>query len=356
MRYLPIEAVTSGMIVGKDIYDINDNILLCQGKKLTELFITRLKQLGYPGIYVQDSFTKDIHIDDIISAEMRSEACQSIQKMDLDEARSVAEKIVERILSAESISIDMVDLRSYDSYTYQHSVNVAVLATVVGMGMGLDADDLKELCIAGMFHDMGKLEVPSEIINKPSRLTEHEYELVKQHPQKSYDLLADRLELSSNIRIGVLCHHENEDGTGYPMGLKGNKINPFAKILHVVDVYDALTSKRSYKKAYACSEVIEYLMARSGTMFDAEVVNAFMQYVPVYPKGMEVILSDGRKGVIVRNNRQAILRPVVRLVDGSDIDLMDMRCYSALTIIRQENEDTATAEEMAQMESKRIAG
>lgn len=356
MRYLPIEALTTGMIVGKDIYDINDNILLCQGKRLTELFITRLEELGYPGIYVQDDFTKDIHIEDIISVEMRSEACQSIQKMDLDEARDIAGKIVERILDAESISINMVDLRSFDGYTYQHSVNVAVLATIVGLGMGLDTDDLKDLCIAGMFHDLGKLEIPAEVINKPTRLTEQEYELIKQHPQKSYDLLADRLEISSNVLIGVLCHHENEDGTGYPLGLKGDKINPFAKILHVVDVYDALTSKRSYKKAYACSEAIEYLMARSGSMFDAEVVDAFMQYVPVYPKGMEVILSDGRKGVIVRNNRYAILRPVVRLVDGSDIDLMDMQRHSALTIIRQENEDTATAEEMAQMESRRIAG
>ena len=189
------------------------------------------------------------------------------------------------------------------------------------MGMGFSADKLKELCIAGMFHDMGKLEVPAEILNKPSKLTTEEYDIIKKHPQKSYDLLADRFEISSNVRMGVLCHHENEDGSGYPRGLTGDKINIFAKILHVVDVYDALTSKRSYKKAYACSEALEYLMGGTATLFDEKVVDVFMKYVPIYPKGMQVLLSDGRKGVIVRNNHISSLRPVVRMVVGLDIDL-----------------------------------
>ena len=200
---------------------------------------------------------------------------------------------------------------------------------------------------------MGKLEVPAEILNKPSKLTTEEYDIIKKHPQKSYDLLADRFELSSNVRMGVLCHHENEDGSGYPRGLTGDKINIFAKILHVVDVYDALTSKRSYKKAYACSEALEYLMGGTATLFDEKVVDVFMKYVPIYPKGMQVLLSDGRKGVIVRNNHISSLRPVVRMVDGLDIDLTDMHRYSTLTIVCQANEDTATPEEIAQAEQER---
>ena len=354
MRYVPIEAVASGMIVGKDIYDINDSVLLCQGKRLSEFHITRLRELGYAGIYIQDNLTRDIRIDDIMSPELRSEACQSIRNFDLDEAKKVAEAIVERIFEAESVSIDMVDLKAFDSYTYQHSVNVAVLATIVGMGMGFSAARLKDLCIAGMFHDMGKLAIPPEILNKPAKLTAEEYDIIKKHPQQSYDLLADRFELSSNIRMGVLCHHENEDGSGYPLGLKGGKINVFAKILHVVDVYDALTSKRSYKKAYACSEALEYLMGGTSTLFDEKVVDVFMQYVPIYPKGMQVLLSDGRKGVIVRNNHLSSLRPVVRMVDGHDIDLTDMHRYSTLTIICQANEETATSEEIAQAERERM--
>lgn len=353
MRYIPIEAVTSGMIVGKDIYDAYDSILLCQGKRLSDLNVTRLREQGYSGIYIQDNLTRDIRIDDIMSPEIRTEACQSIRNFDLDEAKRVADSIVKCILEAESVSIDMVDLKTFDSYTYQHSVNVAVLATIVGMGMGFSEEKLKELCIAGMFHDMGKRMVPPEILNKPAKLTAEEYEIIKMHPQKSYDMLADRFELSSDVRMGVLCHHENEDGSGYPRGLKGKKINIFAKILHVVDVYDALTSKRSYKKAYACSEALEYLMGGIEKLFDKKTVDVFMQYVPIYPKGMQVLLSDGRKGVIVRNNCLSILRPVVRMGDGFDIDLTDMRRYSTLTIICQANEDTATSEEIAQAEQER---
>lgn len=353
MHYLPIYKVEPGMVLGRDMYDFTNQVLLRRGKILSERLIKRLQEYGYQGVYVDDEFSKDLEIEELLTMEMRTKALMSIKELDVDGARDVAQEIVEKILRSETVSLDMIDLRSYDDYTYYHSVNVAVLATIVGMGMGYTEDELRDLCIAGMFHDIGKQSIPPEILNKPGSLTAEEFEIIKQHPQKSYDFLSDKWEITSNIKMGVLCHHENEDGTGYPLGITGDRIHPFAKILHVVDVYDALSSKRPYKKAYARSEALEYLMGGSTSMFSADVINVFMQYVPIYPKGMGVILSDGREGIICGNNKASSLRPRVRITDGSEVDLMDVDRYSTLTILKQHDEDALTAEEIEKIEQER---
>ena len=353
MHYLPINQVKAGMILGRDMYDFTDKILLHRGKALTEHLILRLQDYGYQGVYIDDELTNDLEIEEIISMELRTKALAAIQELDVDGVRDIAKEIVDSILQTGTVSLDMIDLRSFDDYTYYHSLNVAVLATIIGMGMEYSEDDLQALCIAGMFHDIGKQFIPQEIINKPGKITPEEFAIVKEHPQKSYDFLSDRLDITSNIKMGVLCHHENEDGTGYPLGLTGDKIHPFAKILHVVDVYDALSSKRPYKKAYARSEALEYLMGGSMSMFDENVINVFMKYVPIYPRGMGVILSDGREGVICENNKGSSLRPRIRLVNGEEIDLMDVERYSTLTILKQHDEEALTAEEIERIEQER---
>lgn len=353
MRYLPIYKVEPGMILGRDMYDFTNEALLKRGKVLNQHLIKRLSDFGYQGLYIDDEFSSDLEIEELLTLEMRTRALNSLKELDVDTAMEIAEEIATKILAADSISIDMIDLRSFDDYTYYHSINVAVLATIVGMGMGYSTEKLRDLCVAGMFHDIGKLDIPSEILNKPSQLTKEEFEIIKQHPQKSYDILSEKWDITADIKMGVLCHHENEDGSGYPFGYSGNHIHPFAKILHVVDVYDALSTKRPYKKAYARSEAMEYLMGGSTTMFDERVVDVFMHYVPVYPKGMGVILSDGREGIICENNRKSSLRPKVRLMDGTEIDLIDVEKYSTLTILKQNDEDAITAEEIEKAERKR---
>lgn len=353
MHYLPINKAKEGMILGRDIYDFTNKILLHRGKALTEHLITRLLGYGYQGLYIDDELTEDLEIEEILCMELRAKALSAIQKLDVDGARDVAKEIVDSILLSGQVSLDMIDLRSFDDYTYFHSLNVAVLATIIGMGMEYSKQELEDLCVAGMFHDIGKCAVPQEILNKPGRLTAEEFAVIKQHPQKSYDFLSDRLDITSNIRMGVLCHHENEDGTGYPLGITGDRIHPFAKILHVVDVYDALSSKRPYKKAYARSEVLEYLMGGSMSMFDESIIGLFLKYVPIYPKGCGVILSDGREGIVCENNKESSLRPRIRLVTGEEIDLMDVERYSTLTILKQYDEEALTAEEIERIEQER---
>ncbi len=331
MRYVTIEKVEPGMILAKSVYDEADRVLLGAASIMTTDFIEKLTIRGFQGLYIDDEISKGIDIEETISVELRNRGVKSLRECNIDESLEVAKCIVDQIINSKTLSLDLVDLRTFDDYTFRHSVNVAVLCTVIGMGMSLKQKDLIDLCAAAIFHDLGKLQIPDEILNKPAKLTDEEYKVMKEHPILSYNLLKDRWDISARTKVGVLYHHENEDGSGYPSGLRSPQILLFAKIIHVADVYDALTAKRPYKKPYALSEAAEYLMAGYGSMFDKTVVDAFLKCVPIYPKGMEIVLSDGRKGIIVENTGH-ILRPVVRLMDGTQLNLNDGIRYCNITL------------------------
>jgi len=227
--------------------------------------------------------------------------------------------------------METINISTYDNYTYTHSVNVDILSVILGVACGLRDDELKKLSQAALLHDIGKTCVPIEIINKPGRLTEEEYAEVKKHPYYGYNMLRDNFDVSSVARNAILSHHENEDGSGYPRALAGDKIHLFAKIIHVADVYDALTTKRVYKDAMNPADALEYLMGNSERMFDKDLVATFLEYVAPYPLGVQVELSNGQKALVVKNNRSMLSRPVVRLNSGAKVDLME---HLDITIVR----------------------
>lgn len=353
MRYISIEKVESGMMLAKSIYDYETRTLLREGKLLSDEMIGRIRQRGYPGIYIEDELTKDVMIQDVISTELRNHAVETLQELDIEAAIDVAENIVKQLLEAKTISLDMLDLRTFDDYTYRHSVNVAILSVIIGMGMGYNNEDLVDLSVAAILHDLGKLSIDKSILNKPGKLTAEENELLRTHPQVSYDMLREKWNIPSRVRAAVLSHHENEDGSGYPNGLTGEEIHPFAKIIHAADVYDALSSERAYKKAYSYSESLEYLMGGCGTLFDQEVVQIFMERIPVYPKGVSVIMSDGREAVVVRNHQGNPLRPTVRFLDGTELNMNDPAAGMNITIINQTNTQIIDEKEMIEIEKER---
>lgn len=353
MRFIPIDKVEHGMMLAKSIYDYETRTLLREGKLLSDEVIGRIRARGYAGIYIEDELTKDIVIQEAITVELRNHAVETLQELDLEGAINVAEHIVKQLLEAKTVSLDMLDLRTFDDYTYRHSINVAILSVVIGIGMGYTNADLVDLCSAAIFHDLGKLAIDKSILNKPGKLTPEENELLRSHSQMSYDMLKEKWNIPSRVKAAVLSHHENEDGSGYPNGLFGDQIHPFAKIIHVADVYDALSSDRAYKKAYSYSESLEYLMGGCGTLFDQSVVQAFMERVPVYPKGVSVLMSDGREAIVVENHLGNPLRPTVRFMDGSELDMRDTSVGINLTIINQTDTAAVAEEEMIALETER---
>ncbi len=321
MRYISLKEARPGMILAYDLYDSFGRTLVGSNCGLTAHYIEKLAAYGFDGVYIEDELSKGIEIEPAISPQLRVAGLACVREGNIDGCQNIAKRIVEEVLEKGVMSLDLADLRTYDDYTYAHSVNVAVFCCAIGMGMEMNEEELTNLVMAGLLHDLGKLQIPGEILNKPGRLTQEEYQIMKSHATLSYEYISERWDISSHIKTAVLFHHENVDGSGYPQGLDGSQQTLFTKILHVADVYDALVSKRPYKKPYSPYEASEYLMGGCGIMFDRTVVSTLLKYVPLYPKGTEVVLSDGRVGIIYENAGMHNLRPVVRLMDGGLLDL-----------------------------------
>ena len=320
MRYVKTEHLEKGMVLCYTLYDDNEKVLLRSNKKLTQNNIIRIQQLDIPGLYIFEDDDITSHTP-IVSEQTRMKALKSLKRLNIDDCIYIANNIVEEVRESDSMIMETLNISSYDSYTYTHSVNVDILSVILGVALGLRDDDLHKLSQAALLHDIGKTCLPLEILNKPGKLTPEEYAEIQKHPRYGYNMLKDNHEVSSVTRNAIMSHHENEDGSGYPRGLAGDKIHMFAKIIHIADVYDALVTKRVYKDAMNPADAMEYLMAKSETMFDKSMVATFMEYIAPYPLGVTVELSNGEQAVVVKNNRSMLSRPVVRLFSGTKIDL-----------------------------------
>ena len=322
MRYVRTEHLEKGMVLVYTLYDNNEKVLLKANKKLTPTYINRIRQMDISGLYVFEDDEIETHTP-MISEKTRINAIKSLKRLNIDDCIFIANNIVEEIRESESMIVETIHLSTYDNYTYTHSLNVDILSVILGVALGLRDDELRKLSQAALLHDIGKTCLPIELLNKPGALTDEEYAEVQKHSLYGYNMLKSNHEISSVTRNAIYSHHENEDGSGYPRHLTSEKIHKYAKIIHIADVYDALITKRVYKDAINPSEALEYLMANAKSRFDKEMVTVFLQYVAPYPLGVTVELSNGKQAVVVKNNRDMLVRPTVRLFDGTIINLVD---------------------------------
>ncbi|MGN0338002.1 MAG: HD-GYP domain-containing protein [Lachnospiraceae bacterium] len=333
MRFVPIDEIQPGMVIVKNIYDEEGRKLLGRNKKMTGPLIDKIRRLGYSGIYICDRYSEFEELAEIIDEDERIRMLCTLKEQNLDQIFLLSSKIVDDLLDQEEIHLDFNTLRHYHNSIYEHSLNVAIAAVACGIGMGLNNSQLRELALSAMFHDIGKECVPPEVLDKPGPLTPEERAIINCHPEFGYEMLKDRNEFPATVRVSILQHHENDDGTGYPQGLSRENIFIYARIIHVADVFDALLSKRPYKEEYSALESIEYLMANCDRMFNYNVVSTFLNYITVYPVGVTVTLSTGKKAHVIKNRSEFVLRPVVMTEDGTVMDLALDHNYLNVTIV-----------------------
>lgn len=340
MRLVPIHSAKEGSVLAKTIYDGEGRVLLKEGVELTASLIEKIEALHIYTIYINDKYT-DVVIEDVIKPEIRQKAIKkikdtfykiseytgkSVYRENENEFQSIhymASELLEEILLQKDVMIGLVDIKSFDDYTYQHSVNVAVISLIIGIKLRFHKYELFDLCVGALLHDVGKLFIPNEILNKPGELNEEELKIVRQHTQKGYDYLKGSYGISVPSRIVALQHHERIGGQGYPEGREGEKISILAKIVSVADVYDAMTSDRVYRKALAPNEALEYIMANGGIKFDYKVVQAFSKVVIPYPVGSIVRLSNNDLGVVAEVYSEMPLRPNVKIISSEDKKKID---------------------------------
>jgi len=360
VRKVPVDSLRPGMKVGRSIYDSCGRLLVAAGAVLSRGYIRRLKAYGVPAVYIDDGLLPDVCVEDVTSDDVRVQAMKQVRLLleeetqgapvgraliRVQEMAQTVNEIIDQLLSRESVVVNLTDIRSLDDYTFGHSVNVCVLSLITGITLGYGREELFRLGMGAVLHDIGKVRVPEEILNKPGSLTGEEFEVVKQHTVYGYELLRSLPDVGHASAYVALQHHERHDGQGYPEGLRGDEIHPFARIVAVADVFDALTSDRVYRRALPVHEAWEMLAGSGDYFFEFRIVRAFLFNVAAYPVGTIVALSSGEVGVVVETARGLSRHPRVRVLfdaggapvtDGREWHLAKERGVTVVRVVGEE--------------------
>lgn len=325
---MPVEYVQSGMMLAKTVYSAGGNVLLGKGVTLKQGDLAQLTRFGIQSVYVDDPLAYGIEVPEVLSDTTRNGAITSLRKVyeNLNKGENLAYNCVEEIADqvvqeveqrSSAAVVNLTDVRANQEYTYAHCVNVATFAVLAGSSMGIKGQELRELTVGALLHDIGKVRVHPHILNKPDKLTEGEFSEVKKHSLSGFEILCDIPDLPNHCKEIAFQHHERFDGTGYPRKLAGNGIHRFARITAVADVYDALVADRPYRRGFAPHQAVEIISNGLGTHFDPEVGRSFLTKVAQYPPGTVVELSTGDQGVVEQVPATKPNLPIVRLFPRS---------------------------------------
>lgn len=360
-RFISTRALKQDMVIDQAIIDRSGRVLIARKTVLDGFLIEALQKMNVTGIYIREG-EEDPETESNI--EISPEVQMTIEKLTVadrskvklsesvkkrvsegikflyndtsapdfvDTAANVTTSLVSSIMENEAVALNIDALKFSDEYTFQHSVDVATIAMLIAKNSAMSETEIQKIGMAGLLHDMGKSKIPNEILNKAGKLTEEEFAVMKNHSLFGYQILKDKGGIPQEVLMGVLQHHEKLNGKGYPMGVAAEKIYPYAKILAIADIYDALVTERPYKKAFSQQDAIEMIMAMTDEL-DITYMRNFLGIVILYPVNSIVTLSNGEKAKVLENNPQYPLRPkVIGLRTGKVYNLSeDIKCASLI--------------------------
>jgi len=239
------------------------------------------------------------------------------KQIELEQIDPMVEQMTASILRNKDALLSLCRIKNKDDYTFLHSVSVGALLISFAHGLNLGRDTIRLLGVGGILHDIGKTKVPDEILNKPGKLTEEEFLIMKSHVVHSRDILAETPGIAQASLDVAAQHHERFDGSGYPLGLKGPEMSVYGQMASIVDVYDAITSDRCYHKGMEPTEALRKMFEWSKFHFNPELIHTFVRTIGIYPVGTLVMLESGKIGVVIEQHEKDLTRPVVRAVFDS---------------------------------------
>lgn len=344
---ITVNKIKPGMKLAKDVYTPKGLMLISKNTIIDDKHIFRIKLYQIISVFIymsSNSVTNDEQISDILQSSFKHTISQNFNdfKNRYNMHHEMAEKkltevfkgspIIENDLyEVTTVLVDslrtktelfnyMYHLRREDDYTYTHSLNVSILANIFAHWLKLSEQQIKEVTVAGLLHDIGKMKIDPNILNKPGRLTKEEFKIIKQHATFGYEIIKAQT-ISQDIKNGVLFHHEKSDGSGYPLGIHGEQIPLYAKIISIVDIYDAMTSKRTYHEKHSPFKVIRMFEQESYGLLDTKLLFVFLENIAYNYLGKDVLLSTGTQARIIFIHNQTPSKPIVQ-IDEQLIDLM----------------------------------
>lgn len=344
VRMVSLKDAVVGQVTAKPIYDSKMAMLVSQGSELTEKYLQKLEEADVRHVYIEDAISEGIELEPMISEALKVQAITYMKKMyesqdpsqyhdgivpqiredEIRDLKHIVDDIITEIYSNYDKKYYSTEFLGTDVYHFNHAVEVMILSVLIGKKMGIDRERLLKLGMGAILSDIGKAAVPSVVLNKRGKLNEEEFEIMKSHVEKGYNLLKELVELSPIARQVILLHHEKLDGSGYPNGFLGDQIPMTARIVTVCDIFTAIVSDRTYNNRISVDVAIEILRSASPVKLDADVFHHLLQVIDIYPPGTILELSNDRVGIVVKNNPTSATRPIVRLIDQEVLEEVDL--------------------------------
>lgn len=338
-----------GQRTAEDVYSYNNQMILPKNTVLTDKIITRLEFYSILAVRIAEDGDiidgeaasldellepQPVMMDSPFSQRMKaSKEYQVFQKnyeetadkfadslnsvvtgeapLDVNQLMGTMLELVGGNMSNSTILNMLHNMRQYDDATYMHCMNVSLLGNILGQWLGLGTYDLQVLTIGGLLHDIGKLTIPDSIVKKPGQLSPAEYGVIKTHTVQGYKIL-QQFPIDENVRDIALMHHERCDGSGYPLNLTTDRISPYAKIISICDVYDAMTAARCYRGPMCPFQVISIFESEGYQKYDSKFIMTFLEHIAESYMNNRVRLSNGKEGDIVFMNRNSLSRPLIQ--------------------------------------------
>lgn len=323
MKKLPVEQLQTGMIIGKAVCTSDGSMLFTPGTAIEAKNLKHLLDAGIEFVEVKDGESGQSEESELTRREVVLTIKDIFKDITLTNSleqgtvKKTVNDILRRALKDRCVLLHLTEVRGLDSYVFTHSVNVCMLSLIIGLFLKLKKEQLKDLGLAALLHDVGRSKVPQNIMYKPSQLTVKEFEKVKKHTVYGYEMLKTCSQIPDTVALAAMQHHERLDGSGYPGGMRGEDVGLFARIVAVADVFDALLTDRPFRKAFFPHQAVEIIVNSSG-QFDPDILRVFVENVAIYPLGSVVFLNTGEIGVVVDMNKGRQTRPIIRIMYDSD--------------------------------------
>lgn len=328
MRRLMLDEIELGMIIGEDIYNNFDVMVVSSGSIINENIISLLDRMDVIDVAIFEKSVEGEKEVFVVKNEVQKTYGKTVESFKTlfnsvkygnqvvaEEISDMLTPMLEQINHNQLLAKSLWQIEACDEYTYDHSVTVSMTAALLAKWMNLSPDAVNEVATAGLLHDIGKCNIPDEILKKPDRLTEEEFKVMKTHSTLGYLLLKNGKGFSNEILQGVYQHHEKFDGNGYPNKLEGENIHLYGRIIAVADVYSAMTSNRVYRSKMSPFQVARLILEYSFGYLDPKAVQVFLYNIGNFYVGTIVKLSNGEIGQVVMVNKQEPYRPLIKVED-----------------------------------------